>query len=273
MFFLSKLLWLVFKPTNLVLLSLTVGAGLSAWGGGRWRRAGRWLVGLALAAFVVVSVLPLGSWGLRLLEDRFPPPASLPERVGGIVVLGGVFDGALTEARGTLAINGNAERLWYGLALAKRYPDAKLVYSGGNSLVFAEVPTEAEQAEQAYRAAGLTGPRVVYERGARNTRENAVLSMGLVKPGPDETWLLVTSAAHMPRAWGCFDAIGWSVVPFPVDYATGGGGDPIAGFSPLRGLQRLTAATYEFAGLAYYYARGWIASPFPAPPGRAQPSG
>ena len=206
MFFLSKLANILVNPFNLVLITLAFGSVAAGWGRGWLRRLGQWLVGFAFAAVLVIAIIPVGTWSLMALETRFPPPETMPEHVDGIVVLGGVFDPGLSEVHNTLALNGSAERLWYGLA----------------------------------------------------------------RPKPGDVWLLVTSARHMPRAIGCFRAIGWEVVPYPVDYITGGPVDPIANFSLLRGLSRLNRAVHEFIGLAYYYSRGWVSERFPGP---VQPSG
>src|SRR3970282_2065597 len=94
-FALSKLLWLLVEPGNLLLLVLALGALLLF----RRRRGGRWLVGTAAVAGIVVAVLPLGAWLLGPVEGRFPPPVPLPGRVDGIVVLGGAVDAYLAEAR------------------------------------------------------------------------------------------------------------------------------------------------------------------------------
>jgi uncharacterized SAM-binding protein YcdF (DUF218 family) len=42
------------------------------------------------------------------------------------------------------------------------------------------------------------------EGKSRNTAENARLSRALAAPGPDDVWVLVTSASHMPRAMRSF---------------------------------------------------------------------
>ena len=61
---------------------------------------------------------------------------------------------------------------------------------------------------------GLEEGRVIYEDRSRNTTENAEFSRDIARPRPEETWLLITSAFHMPRAVGCFRRVGWNVVPF-----------------------------------------------------------
>lgn len=264
MFLISKLAWALIKPLNLVMICLAAGAAFSAFGRGRLRKIGKWLTGIAFAIWFVAGVLPVGSIALGALEARFAAPAQLPARIDGIIVLGGVFDARADTEPNTLAFNASAERVWYGLSLARRYPEARMIYSGGNGLPLTEVAGEAEMAERAYRSVGLTGSRIIYERRARNTRENALLSHGLADPKPGQVWLLVTSARHMPRAVGSFRAIDWEVVPYPVDFVTGGVADPIVDFSPFGGLGLLGLAAHEYAGLAYYYLRGWIDEPFPA---------
>lgn len=67
---------------------------------------------------------------------------------------------------------------------------------------------------------GLDQNRITYEPEARNTFENAALTYRKLQPGPNEVWLLVTSAQHMPRAVGVFRKIGWALIPYPVDYQT-----------------------------------------------------
>ena len=68
---------------------------------------------------------------------------------------------------------------------------------------------------------GLDARRILVETRSRNTYENAVYSKELAQPQPGQIWLLVTSANHMPRAVGCFRAVGFDVIPYPVDYDTG----------------------------------------------------
>lgn len=85
-FLLSKLLHVLLEPDSLLILLLCLGAALM-W---RWIRLGRWIVSVATALLVLISVLPLGQWLLMPLENRFPQPVieSMPAP-DGIIVLGG----------------------------------------------------------------------------------------------------------------------------------------------------------------------------------------
>ena len=218
-FYASKIAWFLARPGNLLLMLLVLGTVL-LWT--RWRRAGRWLSAGAVTLGVVMAVLPLGHWLRVTLENRFPLVTATPVRVDGIVVLGGVVNQFITEARGQAAIGGAVERLTAFAELAARYPDAKLIFSGGSGVPFRQELKESHFVGPVFERLGLEEGRVIYEDRSRNTTENAEFSRDIARPRPEETWLLITSAFHMPRAVGCFRRVGWNVVPYPVDYTTDG---------------------------------------------------
>lgn len=111
-------------------------------------------------------------------------------------------------------------------ALARRYPQARLVFTGGSGNLGGGSPSESEIVGRYADPMGLPRTRLILEDRSRNTRENAAFTADMVKPKPGERWLLVTSAWHMPRAIGCFRQAGFAVIAYPVDYRTGGGVTP-----------------------------------------------
>ena len=98
-------------------------------------------------------------------------------------------------------LNGAAERITEFVALARRYPEARLVFTGGSGFVFTGDLREADVISDVLDGLGFDISRIAFERESRNTYENAVFSRPLVDPEPGETWLLITSAAHMPAPW------------------------------------------------------------------------
>ena len=123
------------------------------------------------------------------LEARFPKAAvASGDRITGIIMLGG-----------------RTERTSELVRLARRHPGARIVLSG---------PSEEEIA--AVMRAGLAPQRVVIDRRPTNTYENAMFSLVLAQPKAGERWLIVTSATHMPRAYGTFRTVGFAVEPWPV---------------------------------------------------------
>ncbi len=249
------------NPGNLFFVVLIVGAVLL------WtpaRRLGRTLVAAAVGFVLLVAVVPLGRQGSLLLENRFPVPP-LPARVDGVVVLAGMVDQFVTRARGQIALGGAVERLIVFADLARRHPDAKLVFSGGSGVLGRQDASEAGAIRDHALLLGLDPARVVFEDRSRNTYENAVFSHARAQPQPGQTWVLITSAFHMPRAVGAFRRAGWTIIPYPVDYNFEP--DPPATWPMdfLGGLSLLRHAMHEWTGLAAYWATGKTDAFFPAP--------
>jgi uncharacterized SAM-binding protein YcdF (DUF218 family) len=262
-YFLSKVFWLVAQPGNLLVLLLALGSLLLFT---RWRGFGRFLVVLIALVSIATAVLPVGQWLLEPLEDRFPQLTSLPDKVDGVIMLGGAVSTVLTEARGQPQVNEHAERFIAFADLARRYPTAKLVFAGGGPMLRGGAFREADASREVMIWLGMDIGRVTFERESRNTFENVVNAKALVHPAPGEVWLLVTSAYHMPRAVGIFRAEGWPVIPDPVDYLTGAGKGDLAFSADFQeNLGQSSLALKEWIGLL---ANDWLGhsdSLFPAP--------
>jgi len=261
-FYLSKVAWWLFKPGTLVFLALLIGVLLVVLG----RRSGVIVLVSTVVVVLLVTALPTGPWLLQSLEERFPRP-TLEQQIrdpAGIIVLGGALNPGLGADRKEISLNGAVERLLAFASLARRYPKAKLLFTGGSGDPFDQKNREADVARRLLPQFGLSDRAILYERESRNTFENAVFSRKIVKPGAGETWILVTSARHMPRAMGTFRKAGWSVIPYPVDYQTPRRiGWPK--WPGLRGLGALNAAAKEWGGLLTYYLAGRTDSFFPGP--------
>ena len=190
----------------------------------------------------------------------------MPERVDGIIMLGGGLETIVTTERGVPALNEAADRLTTFAELARRYPQARLVLSGGTGGLIYRDLDEAGVAKALLSGLGIAPERLELESRSRDTYENAVFSRDLIKPEPGSVWLLVTSAFHIPRAVGCFRRAGFAVTAYPTDYRTRGPDDRFRGFySSSDGLRRLDIVTREWIGLAAYNLAGRTATFFPQP--------
>lgn len=257
----GKSVFLILRPSNLLLLLALAGLVL-AW---RGRRAGLALATAAIAAIALVTVLPVGLWLTRPLETRFPLSADLPERVDGVVVLGGGVAPELFVGNGRPDFDDAGDRYLALLELAHRYPEAKILFTGGVGRIGGAPVAEADVIEALWARHGLPPERLLLDRAARNTIDNAKNSAALARPAPGEIWLLVTSAKHMPRSVGCFRAVGFEVVPFPVDYRSGGPPAPLDDLRVSERLYELDEAMYEWFGLLYYWLLGHTRELFPGP--------
>ncbi len=255
----SKVGWVFIQPINLLLLLAFLGLL-----GQSWRpRAGRALALIAVGALLFINFAPVGPLLLRPLEMRFPvPPADMPAPYG-IIVLGGAIDDEQTKRHGEVDLQEGASRLTEAALLARRYPDARVFYTGGSGFGPSD---EAEEARDLLVGLGVPRERIGLETRSANTDENARFSAAILKPQPGQVWLVVTSAFHMPRSMGLFRKAGFDAVAYPVDFRTfGDERDWRLQLFRLSGLSTFDLATHEWTGLLAYYLAGKIGDLFPAP--------
>jgi uncharacterized SAM-binding protein YcdF (DUF218 family) len=264
MFFIaSKIFWFVAEPVSLAIVVGVLGILL---GFTRFARAGPALTAGAIIALAAGLLTPLGAVLLRPLEERFPPPPADIQAPAGIIVLGGAVDTEKSEARGQVFLTGDAARMTTGVELARRYPTARLVFTGGSAGLLGEGPAEAIGARKLWISLGVPAERMTFEAKSRDTWENALYTRDLVKPKPGETWLLVTSAWHMPRSVGIFRHLGFDVIPYPVAYRTfGNERDFLQPASVIDKVIMLDYSVREWVGLLAYRLAGKTDALFPAP--------
>jgi uncharacterized SAM-binding protein YcdF (DUF218 family) len=261
-FILSKIVGFFIQPLNFAILLLFASLVSAAFGRRRLAAIGS---ALALLFLAFPAWTSLGAMMLTPLEERYPKPA-MPQNVAGIVVLGGGFEGAINLARGGYELNSGGDRYVEAAVLARRFPMAKVVVTGGTGALFLGGEGDAATAPRLLTALGVAPDRLVLENRSRNTYENAVFTRQMVTPEPGETWLLVTSAFHMPRAKALFDKAGFATVPWPVDYRTSGReGVSLFADNTADALQNTTIAIREWIGLFAYWLSGRIDTPFPGP--------
>jgi uncharacterized SAM-binding protein YcdF (DUF218 family) len=257
LFIFSKIVGFFTSPINLLVLTLTVTFVF-------FKRS----VWLAILIFLLIGIFysPISSILILPLEERFPRPAQLPQQVDGIIALGGAIDTHISTTRDLVEFEARADRVIALVELGKKYPQAKLVFSGGAFGLLEDPVPEALRLASIFLELGLAPGRVILEPRSLNTFENAIYSRQLVDPKPGETWLLITSAFHMPRSVGIFRKAGWEVIAYPVDYQTTGW-DAAFKFSgnTRSSLDKLELAMKEWVGLLSYWLLGRTSALFPAP--------
>ncbi len=264
MFIFGKLIWAVLQPPNLLLLCLLAGVLLLLFSRGR---RGKILITLAAFGFALLAVTPIGPAALLALEQRFPRPSVLPDRIDGILVLAGAVDPGISLFYGEAVFNSSVGRVLAGIALARRHPEAKLALVGGEGALFPAGLAESRVTFSFALEEGIAPTRLLIEERSRSTHENAVFAKEMIMPKPTETWVLVTSAFHMPRAVASFGAVDWPLIPYPVDFKIDPSTALRAHFNLLDGLGTSTTAGKEWAGLLGYRLMGWTRQLLPAPRG------
>lgn len=231
----------------------------------KWKVLGQKLMNAALLAIVLLGILPVGPGLMVWLERQFPTPTALPAKIDGIILLGGAFESYLTEKTGHIVSNDQVDRALCFAELAKKYPEATLVFSGGQGDIMNPDAMESRDAEMFFNLAGLGGRKTLYEIQSRNTYENGLFTKELLKPLPGQNWVLATSAYHMPRSVGVFEKIDFPVIPYQCDPRTDGTYDMSYRFPSVAGnYGSLNIALKEIIGLVTYYFTG--KSAFIVPP-------
>lgn len=224
---------------------------------GRHRLAG-WALAILFTGTLALTILPLGDLLLGPLERQFPAQPDLAS-VDGIIVLGGAEETGAYRHWGGTQVNEAGERLTEGALLAHRFPKARLVFTGGSARVGREEDTTdpSVMTRDLWLGLGIAPERILLEQSSRNTAENAALTLDLVQPQPDETWVLVTSAFHMPRAHQTFTKAGWTgIVAWPVDFRSGDLADGRGIWRLDRNLLGVNLALKEYLGTVVYWVTG-----------------
>jgi uncharacterized SAM-binding protein YcdF (DUF218 family) len=262
MFILKKIVALFFYPVGLCLGILILGL-VFLWATRR-PRLGKGLVTLGTVLLLLLSLDGISGQFLTPLEQRYPALLH-PEKIAWegpqsgtsakwIVVLGGGHrsDPRLPPNSQTSAAT--LGRVVEGVRLYKSIPGSKLLLSGG--VVFDPVPEAAVMARIA-ELLGVKPQDIVLESDSRDTAEQAEV---IAKMIGRERFILVTSAAHMPRSVALFKKRGLRPIPAPTDFlGREGPGLDLGRFFPhAASLARVETALHEYLGLAWAWLRGEI---------------
>lgn len=249
-FYLSKILWLLIDPANILFLGLILATVLM------FTRyivfAKKLLVG-TMFLILFTTFVPTEKWLRTYLETRFQPIKNLPQQVTGIIVLGGSESAKLTQYWQQPILREAAERHIAFIKLARHYPQAKLLFLGGSGSLTEQQYKETDVARMVYRDVGIDLKRIIFDARPRNTYEAAVYGKDSGKPQKGDLWIVITSAAHIPRTVGVFRRAGWSVLPYPVDFRTIPGWMNEFKFRPFQGIISLSKILREYVGLLFYY--------------------
>jgi uncharacterized SAM-binding protein YcdF (DUF218 family) len=262
-FLLSKTLGTMLLPVNL-LIGVGVLGAILLWT--RWAVLGRRLMAFSVLLLALCGFSPLGRLLILPLEQRFPPWDPSRGAPDGIVVLGGAIEPDLSAALGRPVLGRSGDRMVATAVLAHQYPNARIVFSGGNAnLVGDDSAKEADYALTMLEDFGVAKSRLTAERLSRNTIENAEFAKAVAKPKEGERWLLVTSAFHMPRSMGLFRKAGFKVEAYPVDRRASKSKALSFSSVAINGLERTDIALREWIGLVASRVSGKIDDILPGP--------
>lgn len=238
-------------PTNLIFFLICGGLILLFF---KRKTLGRIATSLGVGYFALVGMSPLGPYTLSFLENRFPVPKTLPQDAKGFIILGGSFDTPLSQKRMSTSYTSAGGRFFEALRVVAQAPTLPVLFTGGG-IMGDGIKTESQTAKEILIDFHVPLDRFLFEDKSKSTWENATLSYAMMHPSPQDTWILITSAVHMPRAVENFRRVGWRVTPYCVDYKS----MPQVTWQPFQIHKNMTAwtnAMREFASLTRDYLLG-----------------
>jgi len=243
LFTLKKFLGGLLMP--LPLLILLMGAGLLLLWFTRWQRTGKGLVSIGWGCLLLLSLQPVADRLLSPLETSYPTYHGQQKGIAYVVVLGGGYTFNPQWAPSSNLINNSLPRVAEGIRLYRDHPGAKIVFTGaaaGKNPI-----SNAETASRVAQSLGVPVGDIITLDQPRDTRQEAASVKLLVGKQP---FLLVTSANHLPRAMGFFEAQGLSPLPAPANQ--------MAIDSPLNSWERVLPSPLwlEHADRAWYESLG-----------------
>jgi uncharacterized SAM-binding protein YcdF (DUF218 family) len=223
-----------------------------------WRR--RWARPLLFVTFCLIVALHSGicSYLIRYpLESRYLPlidPAEA-EPYDAIVVL----TAGTIPATGLIPFPAVDENMFRRLDEAWRLYRIRpkpIVVSGGHVNPFTPSMNENQIARDYLIRWGVPKHQVLGEDKSRDTFESAVEIQKMLRQKGWKRYLLVTSAAHMPRSMLAFKSKAPAPIAAPGDYSLGKFKLNPLDFSPTESAARqMAASVHEYIGLANYYWR------------------
>ena len=261
--FLSKFLPLFVYPLGLASLLLLF--ALLMW---KKQRLAKTLIFITFILLFIGGNRYVASAVIRSLEHQYPP-FEAGVQVDSIVILGGGTEPAISP-RQSIEINAAGDRVIYGAILARQYPDASIIVSGGDiDFLDTASSTPAQDMADLLELLGVEKERIILQEYSQNTYEDAQLTCKIISKGSYANTLLVTSATHMPRSMALFAKAGCQVTAAPTDFTVTDTAwqrlwhpnieEFFINLVPAyTNLSSLTKSMKEYIGILYYHLNGTL---------------
>jgi uncharacterized SAM-binding protein YcdF (DUF218 family) len=208
LFLLKKIVSALIMPINIVLILLVFSIVFYK---KRPQASFKYLVCSMLLLFV--SSMPVSSdLFMHSIEDNYDSFTISDKPVDYIVVLGGWHypNDALPVTNQLSKMS--LERLVEALRIFNLHPEARIITSGHHNT---DSDSNAEKMKQSLVLLGVPAQKIITENFPKDTEEEAELISPRVQ---GTTVVLITNAAHMPRAMKYFESQGVNPIAAPTGY-------------------------------------------------------
>ena len=252
-FYLSKVLWLIINPFNILIFLLLITICFLLL---KKNKFTYFFLSLFLIFLVSFGMLPVGKYLIYKLEKYYHNTIILPDKVDGLLILGGATNPFLSDEFNQINLNGSVERLIEAIRLIKIYTETKIIFSGGSGSIQKPKMDHARIAKQFFMQIGLDTDKMIFENKSRNTYENILYSKKIAKPKKNERWIVITSAFHMNRTIFIGEKNDWLLTPYAVDFTQPKKFKFKPNLDLLNNLNQMQRGSHEWIGLITYYLMG-----------------
>lgn len=256
-FLLGKALWLILAPSHFLLLILLLGVILFKFKPNLSYRLSRSVT----IVLLLIALTPVEHLILAPLEHRISAPNSL-RHIDSIVVLGGGQQKKQSHQFPYSGFGQHTGRMIAAIDLAKQL-NVPLIFVGGQEQATQELYLESTSLKTLVKMADLPSNQVFINDQSNDTYDNATKAKKILAAQQLNHSLLITSAAHMPRALGVFQQQQINITPFPVEYKLSNESHWFSPISLVKKLYLIEYGVHEWLGLAKYYLLGMTPSFFP----------
>lgn len=170
---------------------------------------------------VVILLVFTNPWLIRHLIYAWEVPPVKSESITTPYDVGIVLGGSMRyydPAMNRVVYSSSVDRLLQAMQLYHDGKIKKILLSGGSGFVNYKDWKESGLIARVLLKSGVKEEDIILENSSRNTYENAVNSVEILKSGKyGRKVLLITSAFHMRRSLMCFEKLKFNVDPFSVD--------------------------------------------------------
>ena len=251
-FYLAKFFWIILNPLNiLIFLTLLSFIFFTL----NFNILKKISLSLLILFFVTFCILPTGNLLIYYLEKKFYNFTDLSKinDVDGILILGGSTDPQLSNTFNQINFKESAERLFEAARAIKKFPNAKIIFSGGSGKITSQDYTESSDAKIFFEQQGIDVKKLIFDDKSRNTYENIIISEKLSKQQSDEKWLVISSAYHLNRAIKVAENIDWDLHPYATDFQINKNFKFSISLDLFRNLSAMHIGSHEWIGTMYYY--------------------
>jgi len=252
-FYLSKVLWLIINPFNILIFFLLITIFFLFL---KKNILTYFFLSLFFIFLFSFGIFPTGKYLIYKLEKNYHDAIFLPDKVDGLLILGGATNPFLSDEFNQINLNDSAERLIESITLIKNYTEAKIIFTGGSGLIEKPKMDHARIAKQFFMQIGLDTDNIIFENKSRNTYENILYSKNIAKPKKNEKWIVITSAFHMNRAIFIGEKYDWILTPYAVDFTQPKKFIFKLNLNLLNNLNLMQRGSHEWIGLIAYYLMG-----------------